>query len=61
MNGNFAPVFLQRRPKDAGLPIDGHGVPSKVRAKQAAAAAEPARMPSNRSLAMLGSSLVPVT
>ena len=31
MNGNLAPVFLQRRPKDAGLPIDGHGVPSKVR------------------------------
>ena len=31
MNGNLAPVFLQRRPKDAGLPVDGHGVPSKVR------------------------------
>ena len=27
MNGNFAPM-LRRRPKDAGLPIDGHGVPS---------------------------------
>ena len=23
MNGNFAPVFLQRRPKEGGLPIVG--------------------------------------
>jgi hypothetical protein len=27
MNGNFAPVLLQRRPKDSGLPIAGHGIP----------------------------------
>lgn len=26
MNGNFAPVLLQRRPKDSGLPIAGHGI-----------------------------------
>lgn len=30
MNGNFAPVFLQRRPKDGRLPIAGHGLRAKV-------------------------------
>ena len=50
MNGNFAPMFLQRRPKDAGLPVDGHGIPSKVRDDQVAAAAERFYMSSVRSL-----------
>ena len=58
MNGNFAPVFLQRRPKDSGLPIDGHGVLSKVHAKQAAAAAEPTGIAEHPCREMLGSSLL---
>jgi hypothetical protein len=36
MNGNFAPVLLQRRPKESGLPIAGHGIPGHgVRSKVA--------------------------
>jgi hypothetical protein len=27
MNGNFAPVLMQRRPAESGLPIAGHGIP----------------------------------
>ena len=37
MNGNFASIFLQRRIKESGLPIAGHGIqggPRKVADEQ---------------------------